>query len=135
MTQSAFKQFFTKHVIIIRRHETPSLFVMGEKFICKKRSKLVSKLAKNIFPKIVPLMRYIEKYGKAEQTTDDNINTAHALCIWNNKGYRHTQKMKNLLLFQCKNCNVKLFQSCVYAHCLSCFDVKPSGKHSKPLGF
>jgi len=33
----------------------------------------------NFFPKIAPFMRYMEKYCKAGQATDDN--TAHAHCM------------------------------------------------------
>jgi hypothetical protein len=34
------------------------------------------------FRKIVPFMTYVEKYGTASQSTDDN--TAHALCMLDN---------------------------------------------------
>jgi len=34
-----------------------------------------------------------EKYGRVEQATDEN--TAHALCIMDNYGYKHTTRICN----------------------------------------
>jgi len=39
----------------------------------------------------------VEKYGRAGQATDDN--TAHAPCMLDNKGYRHTVRMCNTPCF------------------------------------
>ena len=36
----------------------------------------------NFFPKIVPFMGYVEKYCRAGQATDDNMD--HALCMLDN---------------------------------------------------
>jgi len=36
----------------------------------------------HVLPKIVPFMRYVEKYGTTRQATDDNM--AHALCVLDN---------------------------------------------------
>jgi len=39
----------------------------------------------NIFPKVVPYMRHVQKYGKARQTTDDNIIRSRRFACWINK--------------------------------------------------
>jgi hypothetical protein len=36
----------------------------------------------NFFPKIVPFMRYVEKYGTARQATDDNIIRRMRFACW-----------------------------------------------------
>jgi hypothetical protein len=36
------------------------------------------------FPKIMLFMRYVEKYGRARQATDDNIITVQAHCMLDN---------------------------------------------------
>jgi len=51
----------------------------------------------------VPLLDNVEKFCTAGQATDDNM--AHALCMPNNHGYKHThtQNMQYLSLFYCNN--------------------------------
>jgi hypothetical protein len=36
----------------------------------------------NVFPKVVPFMRYVEKYGTAVQATDDNIIQRMRTACW-----------------------------------------------------
>jgi hypothetical protein len=48
-----------------------------------------------LFPKIVPFN--VEKYGRTRQVIYDN--TAHALCLLDRKGYRHTLKFVILAAF------------------------------------
>jgi hypothetical protein len=36
----------------------------------------------NVFPKIVPFMRYVKKYGTARHTTDDNIIRRMHFAYW-----------------------------------------------------
>jgi len=59
----------------------------------------------NIFflPKIVPSMRYVEKYCIAGQATDDNM--AHAHCMLDTKIYKYTGRICSIpyLLFFCYN--------------------------------
>jgi hypothetical protein len=39
-------------------------------------------MSNNFFPKIVPFMRYVEKFGRAGQATDDNIIRRMRIAGW-----------------------------------------------------
>ena len=64
----------------------------------------------------------VEKVCRAGQATDDNM--AHALCMPNNYGYKHTLRICNTYCFSTATMvarprlNVKL-----YAHCLACSSI------------
>ena len=48
----------------------------------------------NVFPKIVPFTRYLKKYGRARQGTDDNIIRRMRFACWITKATdTHTQYM------------------------------------------
>jgi hypothetical protein len=59
----------------------------------------------NIFlvPKIVPSIKYVEKYCITRQATDDNM--AHVHCMLDTKGYKYTGRICSIpyLLFLCYN--------------------------------
>jgi hypothetical protein len=48
-------------------------------------------ISNNVFLNIVLFMRYVEKYGRDGEATDDN--TAHVLFMLTNQGYRQTQNI------------------------------------------
>jgi hypothetical protein len=54
----------------------------------------------NLVPKIMPFMRYVEKYGTAGQATDDNTIRRTRFPCWINQGYRHTLRIRNTVAFQ-----------------------------------
>ena len=67
------------------------------------------------FSKIFPFMRYVEKYFWAGQATDDNM--AHAYCLLDTWGYKHTLIM----------CNTYFFSTAtVFARTPLNFDVTPT---------
>ena len=55
----------------------------------------------NVFPKIMPFTRYVEKRDTVGQTTDNNM--AHAHYMLDNQVYKHTPRIRNTLLFQGNN--------------------------------
>jgi hypothetical protein len=42
---------------------------------------------------IMPFLRYVENFGKAEQATDKNM--AHTHCMLDTYGYKHTPRIYN----------------------------------------
>jgi len=65
-------------------------------------------------------MRYVEKYFRAGQNTDDNM--AHAHCMLDTQGYKHAIRICNIYWFSTATMvagtrlNVTL-----YVHCLYCY--------------
>jgi len=51
----------------------------------------------NFFLKVMPFMRYVEKYSRARQATD--YNTAHAYYMLDTQGYKHTLRIRNSYCF------------------------------------
>ena len=63
-------------------------------------------------------MRYVEKYGRARQATDDNM--AHALCILKNYVYKYTPRRCNTCYFTtAKVVAGKCLKAALHAPCLS----------------
>jgi hypothetical protein len=76
-----------------------------------------------LFRKSCRLWDNVEKYCRAEQATDDNM--AHAHCMLDTQGYKHTHRICNTYCFSTATVvagtrlNVTL-----YVHCLSCYMLK-----------
>jgi hypothetical protein len=71
--------------------------------------------------KIAPLRNNVEKYCRAGQATDDNM--AHAHCMLDTKGYKHTLTICNTYCFSSTTV-VTRTRLCVtlYVHWLSCYN-------------
>ena len=52
----------------------------------------------------------MEKYCKAGQATDD-YSVAHAHCMLDNKGYRHTQSICIILIGTLKKTKIELYNT------------------------
>ena len=63
----------------------------------------------NLFPKIVPFMRYVEKYGKDRHATDDNTIR---------RMYRHTLRICNFSRQKWLRLGAQILL--LYVHLLSC---------------
>jgi len=67
------------------------------------RTKVIEKIKKHIlcsitiFRKSCLVWANVEKYFRAGQATDDNV--AHARCMQNTTGYRHTLRIRNTFFF------------------------------------
>jgi hypothetical protein len=65
--------------------------------------KVVNKIRENIlfpvtfFSKILPFMRYVEKYCRTEKVTYENM--AHALCMMDVLGYKHALRICDTYCF------------------------------------
>jgi len=72
----------------------------------------------NFFSKIMPFMRYVEKYCRDRQITGANM--AHAHCMPDNQGYKYTLKIRNTYitcplqqwLHVHNTCTLHVFQTC-----------------------
>ena len=71
-------------------------------------------------PKIVPFMRYAEKCGNAEATSDNNtIGRMHFACC--TTSYKHTFRICNTYCFSTSTVAAQTPRSVAwYVHCLSC---------------
>ena len=71
------------------------------------------------FPKILALYESVEKYCRAAQTTDDDM--AHAHCMLDTKGYKHTLTICNTYCFSATTmvARTRLYTT-LYFHYLSC---------------
>ena len=49
------------------------------------------------FPKVVPFVRYVEKYCRSGQATDDNMMPAH--CMLGTKDYKNALRIRNTYCF------------------------------------
>jgi len=54
---------------------------------------------KELFPKIVPLMKWCGKIRWNQTGRKWQYKTAHALCILDNKGFKHTLRIRNVYCF------------------------------------
>ena len=61
--------------------------------------------------------RYVEKYGAIEQANDDNM--AHAHCILDNQGYKHTLTICNNHCFYATTMVARSFLIVTLVHALS----------------
>ena len=70
-------------------------------------------------PKIMPCVRYVEKYCRAGQATDDNM--AHARCMLGTYGYKDTLRICNAYCFATTTMAARTrHNDTLYVHTLSC---------------
>ena len=70
-----------------------------------------------------------KKYGRAAQATVDN--TAHAHCMLDNKGYRHTLRICNIYCFTTATVVTRTrLVIRLYGNCLSCWELVSVGRLS-----
>jgi hypothetical protein len=86
---------------------------------CRENQNMYSVVSK-VFPKIVPFMRYVEKYCRAGQATDGNM--AHTHFMMNTAGYKQTHSICNTsCLSTATTVAISLLSITLRtAHCLSC---------------
>jgi hypothetical protein len=72
----------------------------------------------NFFPKIVPFMRYVEKYVTARQPTDDNIIRRMRFACWITKATDTHSEYVILIAFPRQQWLRELSSM---LHCLSCY--------------
>jgi hypothetical protein len=75
------------------------------------------------FSKIVPFFRYVEKHCTAGEVIDDHI--AHAYCLLDTYGYKHTPRIFNTCCCSCNNGCTNAPQRYVICslHCLPCANI------------
>ena len=72
------------------------------------------------FQKSCRLRDNVEKYGEVRHRWRNN--TAHALCMLDNKGYRHTLRICNTYCFSMATMALgTLLNIALYVNCLSCY--------------
>jgi hypothetical protein len=97
------------------------------------QTKVVEKIKTHIlcsitfFPKIVPFMRYVEKYGTASQATDDNIIRRMRFAYWITKA-TDTVKICNTYCVSTTTVTRTRLNVTLHVHCLS--GIRPSVKLS-----
>ena len=68
--------------------------------------------------KIEPFMRYVEKYCRVGQATDDNA--AHAPCMMGIEDYRYILRIRNIYCFSKATVVMRTREMLrLYVHCLS----------------
>jgi hypothetical protein len=70
------------------------------------------------FPKHVPFIRYVAKYGTARQATDGIVIWHLRFALWTNKVTDSHSEYVILLIFYCKNGNANEPEYYVYVHYL-----------------
>jgi len=78
-------------------------------------------------PKIVSFMRWCGKIWYSQTGHRWQCNTAHALCMLDNYGYRHPLTMCNTYCFSRAMVMRTLHNATLYVHCLSCFSGRGGG--------
>jgi hypothetical protein len=95
----------------------------------------------DIFPKIVPVRRCRGKIWYSQTGYRWQYNTAHALCMPDNQGYRHTLRICSTRTYRfCAATMVTQtrFNVTLYVHCLAlcgtiaCFHILPSSHFTDP---
>jgi hypothetical protein len=75
----------------------------------------------NVFPKIVPFMTYVEKYGRTGQATDDNIIRRIRFSFWVTKATdTHSENVIFIAFARQQWLCERASMLRLYLHCLSC---------------
>jgi hypothetical protein len=82
----------------------------------------------NFFPKIVPFMRYCEKYGRTRQATDVNIIRRMRFACWITKATNTHSEYVILIALPREQWLRERAYVTLYVHCLSCYDCISYGK-------
>jgi len=108
---------------------SPELFLEWEMFQIKVVDKIGTHfMVKNVFPKILPFMRYVDKWGTVRRSADDNIIGGMHIVCWTNKA-RDTHSEYVILIvspWQKWFGETPSVLRCTYTSCLRCLSLQGS---------
>ena len=105
-------------IMIISRSIHLRIRGVSDKFVVKIKTHILCSIS-FFFRKSCHLWYNVEKYCRAGQATADNL--AHALCMLDTYGYRHTLRKCNTFCFSTATIVARTrLNVTLYVHCLSC---------------